>query len=165
MAHHPPVPTRFGVLLYPQFELLDTFGPLQCIVQLTEAGFPDTSVSIIARSLDPVSPSPGSGKGSLINASVVPTHTLDNPPELDVLIIPGGLGTLAPGMEPFVVFIEKQYPKLKYLFTVCTGSGLAAQAGILDGRKVTTNKYAWVSDAFGGLNEMRLTVCRHRLPV
>lgn len=28
---------------------------------------------------------------------------------------------------------------------VCTGSGLAAQAGVLDGQAATTNKVAWKS--------------------
>ena len=29
------------------------------------------------------------------------------------------------------------------LLTVCTGAGLAARAGLLDGKKATTNKAAW----------------------
>lgn len=39
--------------------------------------------------------------------------------------------------------IKDTYPSLKYLITVCTGSGLAARAGILDGKRATTNKMAW----------------------
>ncbi len=32
---------------------------------------------------------------------------------------------------------------LKYLLSVCTGSWLLARAGLLDGKKATSNKFAW----------------------
>jgi transcriptional regulator GlxA family with amidase domain len=35
------------------------------------------------------------------------------------------------------------YPSLKYLITVCNGSVLVARAGVLDGKRATTNKSAW----------------------
>jgi transcriptional regulator GlxA family with amidase domain len=37
-------------------------------------------------------------------------------------------------------YIKSAFPKLRYLITVCTGSGLVARTGILDGRRATTNK-------------------------
>lgn len=45
--------------------------------------------------------------------------------------------------DPAVEFIRKTYPKLKYLLTICTGAGVAAKAGVLDGKRATTNKAAW----------------------
>ena len=36
-------------------------------------------------------------------------------------------------------------PELQYLLTVCTGAGVAARAGVLDGKYATTNKRAWES--------------------
>ena len=40
-------------------------------------------------------------------------------------------------------FLLKTVPKLKYLLTICTGSALVAQTGLLDGRKATSNKRSW----------------------
>lgn len=34
---------------------------------------------------------------------------------------------------------------LKYLLSVCTGSWLLAKAGVLDGKKATSNKMSWDS--------------------
>lgn len=82
---------------------------------------------------------------SSFGESIVPTHTFDNAPELDVLIVPGGLGTraLSPQLDPLIAFIKERFPTLKYFITVCTGAGLAARAGVLDGKFATTNKKAW----------------------
>lgn len=76
---------------------------------------------------------------------MVPTHTFDNPPEkIEVLLVPGGGGTRSEASSgPVIEFIAKIYPSLRYLLTVCTGSGLAARAGVLDGKRATSNKRAW----------------------
>ena len=39
--------------------------------------------------------------------------------------------------------MREAYQDVKYLMTVCTGAGIAARAGILDGKNATTNKAAW----------------------
>jgi putative intracellular protease/amidase len=62
--------------------------------------------------------------------------------DIDVLIIPGGGGTRA-NMTAEIAFVKAMYPKVKYILTVCTGATIAARAGVLDGRKATTNKRAW----------------------
>jgi transcriptional regulator GlxA family with amidase domain len=58
-------------------------------------------------------------------------------------MIPGGLGTRSPLINATIDYIGATYPKVKYLITVCTGSALAARAGILDGKRATTNKNSW----------------------
>lgn len=80
-----------------------------------------------------------------VGQDVLPTHTFETAPPLDVLLVPGGRGAreFTPAVEGTVDFIRKTYPNLKYLITVCTGSGLAARAGVLDGKRATTNKMAF----------------------
>ncbi|TFK34005.1 DJ-1/PfpI family protein [Crucibulum laeve] len=132
-------PVNYGVVLYPYFQALDVFGSLDPLNSL--AFEYHLNLYIIAATLDPVStrpPDDENPKKSDFAQSIVPTHTFETAPPLDVLIVPGGRADQA-----VVDFIAKLYPSLKYLFTVCTGSGIAARAGVLDGKQATTNKMEW----------------------
>lgn len=80
---------------------------------------------------------------SAFGESIIPTHTFASAPPLDVLFIPGGVGTLSTDLNSTIKFVEKRYPCLQYLVSVCTGARIAARAGILDGRNATTNKLSW----------------------
>lgn len=80
-----------------------------------------------------------------VGQSVVPTHTFATAPKLDLLLVPGGQGARGSSseIEAAISYIRDAYPQLGYLLTVCTGSGLAARAGVLDGKRATTNKKTW----------------------
>lgn len=141
------VPSSFGVLLFPAFQALDVFGPLDALNLFSLQR--QLKLSLIASTLDPISTAPRSAAMNAFNStfseSIVPTHTFDTAPPLDVLLIPGGLGTRSPNpfFDDHLAFIRARFPKLRYLITVCTGAHLAARAGVLDGRNATTNKRAW----------------------
>lgn len=143
-------PKSIGCLLFPGFQALDVFGPLDALNTLSQTQ--PLSLCLLSRTLDPVStlvsttlvptnPRPSIGQ------SVVPTHTLASHPPLDVLLVPGGRGTRSSDLGPELDFLRTVYPSLRYLITVCTGSGLVARAGILDGRQATTNKAAFANVA------------------
>ena len=137
-------------MVYPTFEPLDAFGPVEAL-QMLAWNIKKLDLYIIGPTLDPVSTSSSDPEwnktGSRFGVSIQPTHTYADPPaDLDVLFVPGGGG--AHGEEaavPMVEFIRKTYPKLKYLITICTGASLAARAGVLDGKRATTNKAFWKS--------------------
>ena len=64
--------------------------------------------------------------------------------QLDVLLVPGGIGTRVEVNNPALLrFIRDQSPKLTILASICTGAGLLAGAGVLDGRRATSNKRAF----------------------
>ncbi|KAI1292391.1 class I glutamine amidotransferase-like protein [Xylaria venustula] len=134
-------PTRFGVVLFPGFQALDVFGPLDTLNSLSQTT--PLELAVLAATLDPVS-TKVEGRGG-IGQSVVPTHTFDHFPEdLEVLIVPGGAGTRNPAVTaPIVEFLKRIFPKLRFLLTVCTGSAILAQSRLLDGRRATSNKRSW----------------------
>ena len=138
-------PTRYGYVLFPGFQALDVFGPLDALNTLSWSH--NITLSLIAKTLDPVSTQvrdPAYNRvNSLFGESILPTTTFAAAPPLDVLIVPGGIGTRAPNLDEEIAFIKATYPNLHSLLTVCTGAGLAARAGVLDGKKATTNKMAW----------------------
>ena len=139
--------TRLGVVIFPGFALLDAAGPLQFFNQLSS--MQPLQLSLIAKSMEPVSTIPPEhiakkAQFQPIGEVWLPTHTYETVSDLDVLLIPGGLGVNDETIfNDVAAFIKKQYPTLKYLLSVCTGSTMIAATGLLDGRKATSNKFAW----------------------
>ncbi|KAL4912926.1 class I glutamine amidotransferase-like protein [Aspergillus aurantiobrunneus] len=148
-------PTKYGMLLFRGFELLDVFGPLEAL-SLVAHRIDTIALYLLSETLDPVTTQPQTASMNPFNSSfaptINPTHTLDSAPDIDVLIVPGGLGTRSPNLSRTLEYIKSTYPNLQYLLTICTGSTLVAQTGILDGRRATTNKASWDSVIGNGPN-------------
>lgn len=155
-SSRPIKPRSYGLLLFPGFEVLDAAGPMELLNCLSQdPDIPELELSVIASTLDPVTPAFGSssasGYGFQSKQVFLPTHTFETAPRLDVLIVPGGAGTRASDVEieRLCNFIRARYygsedrPPLEYIFSVCNGAKLLAEAGILDGRRATTNKKQW----------------------
>ncbi|KIY66806.1 class I glutamine amidotransferase-like protein [Cylindrobasidium torrendii FP15055 ss-10] len=134
---------NFAVVVFPGFQALDVFGPLDALNILSKQ-FP-IRLSIIAESLSPVSTRTQSHPDSDCAQSIVPTHTFDSPPsDIEVLLLPGGMGTRSDDiMKGPIKFVKDIYPSLKFLITVCTGSTIASRAGVLDNKRATSNKRSW----------------------
>lgn len=123
------------VILFDNFETLDVFGPVEILGRLPEY-FPIGYYSL-----------EGGVKTSTQGVSIS-THSLttinDKP---DILIIPGGKGTRKEvDNQELIQAIKHFSEESKYILTICTGSALLAQTGLLDGRVATSNKRAfdWV---------------------
>ncbi len=124
-----PKPRTLGAILYPQFELLDLYGPLEMFGCLGSK----LRIVTVAEQEGPVSSTPG--------PATVAEHSFANAPPLDLLLVPGGLGTF-PQLknEALLGFLRERAPRAEVAMSVCTGSALFAAAGLLDGRRATTNK-------------------------
>jgi transcriptional regulator GlxA family with amidase domain len=126
-----------GVVLFPEFELLDVFGPVEMFGNLT--GMVDVTMV-------------GEKAGSVVSAqgpSVVTEHGFDDCPHLDYILVPGGIGTRAEvDNQAMLDFLKKRVAAAELAMTVCTGTALFARAGVLDGHKATTNKmvFQWVAE-------------------
>ncbi|KFG85990.1 ThiJ/PfpI family protein [Metarhizium anisopliae] len=133
VADSPPV--KYGILLFPGFQALDAFGPIDILNMLSQTA--PVHFSIIAATLEPVS-TKVKPTSPTVGQSVVPTHSLDNAPEdLEVLLVPGGGGTRQlESTEPLVAFLRATYPKLRYLLTVVS----------LDDKVDWVAKARWVTD-------------------
>jgi transcriptional regulator GlxA family with amidase domain len=129
-------PLRIGAVIFPAFELLDIYGPLELLGMLGER----VSITMLAENIGEVKSSQGP-KG-VADVSIYDTFCLD------LLIVPGGLGTrpLVQNTQ-FLDALRKHATNARFVASVCTGSALLAKAGILDGMKATSNKlsFDWVT--------------------
>ncbi|KAL7940240.1 class I glutamine amidotransferase-like protein [Trichoderma barbatum] len=77
---------------------------------------------------------------------ILPTTTVDECPELDILLVPGPyLGNFE--LHPkHADFICRHVAAGKLLWTTCTGASVVASTGVLDGKRATVNnvEYNWV---------------------
>jgi putative intracellular protease/amidase len=124
-----------GVLLFDQFELLDVFGPLEILGML--------EVDFAIRLVSERAPIVSSVQGP---RSVIDDHFAGDR-AYDVLLVPGGMGTRREvGNGVLLDWLARASARAEIVASVCTGSALLAKAGILDGRRATTNKRAfdWV---------------------
>jgi transcriptional regulator GlxA family with amidase domain len=120
---------RLGVVLYPVFELLDVFGPLEMFGILTDR----VEIVVAAERAGAVTSAQG--------PEVMARHDFADCPALDLLLVPGGFGTRTEYQNPAMLgFLRERAPKAEITMSVCSGSGLLAAAGLLDGRRATTNK-------------------------
>jgi putative intracellular protease/amidase len=124
-----PTVRTLGALLYPQFELLDLYGPLEMFGSLG----PELRIVTVAEQSGPVA----STQGPLTLAE----HSFADAPPLDLILLPGGIGTLPQLGNPALLdFLRKRSAEAEVTMSVCSGSALLAKAGLLDGRRATSNK-------------------------
>src|SRR4030095_10774622 len=81
-------PLTLGVILYPGFELLDAFGPLE---MFNSIGRDRLITHIVAQHAGPVAA--GSVADGPAGPRVIAEFGFDDAPALDVLLLPGGVGT------------------------------------------------------------------------
>jgi transcriptional regulator GlxA family with amidase domain len=126
-----------GVLLFPEFELLDVFGPLEAFGNLLVRS--DYRVLTVAAEAGMVPSAQG--------PRAVADYGYADCPRLDMLLVPGGIGTRhGVDDETMRAWILARAKQAELVMSVCTGAALLARAGLLDGLRATTNKRAfdWV---------------------
>ncbi|MDV3457943.1 DJ-1/PfpI family protein [Sphingomonas sp. HF-S4] len=124
-----------GIVLFDAFETLDVFGPVQMWGRL-----PGHEVRIVT--------SDGLPARSAHGVRLEAHHSFDSAPGLDVIMVPGGMGTRSLVADrPFLDFLRSRDAETTWTTSVCTGAALLAAAGLLKGRRATTNKRAfdWVA--------------------
>jgi len=126
---------NFGILVFPKVEELDFTGPWEMLSMWGQRPEGPQHRLIVAQSLQPVVCANG--------LSVNPHVAFDQCPDLDYLLVPGGMGTRTEVDNPVLVdFIKKQAGCCKAILSVCTGAFLLHKAGLLSGKRATTH---WAS--------------------
>ncbi|AUX39968.1 glutamine amidotransferase [Sorangium cellulosum] len=143
---------QVGMVLYPGLTMLDLIGPQNVLA-------PHAATHLLWKTRDLVTSDSG--------VSIQPTATFrDCPDELDILFVPGGIGTAdAMADQEILQFLRDRGARSKYVTSVCTGSLVLAAAGLMQGYKATTH---WATrhilEAFGvECVRARVVVDRNRI--
>lgn len=137
--------TRIGIFVFEGAEELDWAGPWE-VLAFWAKQWPDDDVEVftISREPGPITCAKG--------LRVLTDHTWSGTPQIDVLVYPGGQGTRAHlGDDSIREWVNSLAKDGTLMTSVCTGSLVYADAGLLDGRSATT--YWSQLDLLGSLGE------------
>lgn len=127
---------RVGCVIFEGFETLDMMGPIELLGM-----YPDRfDLVMVAEHAGSIASDQG--------PRCVVDETFADGNGYDILIVPGGAGTRREIDNPSLIsWLAAQAEHARYVTSVCTGSALLARAGLLDGRRATTNKraFGWVA--------------------
>lgn len=130
-------PRNVAILVFDDVEVLDFAGPYEVFNVAGETTSPTAFyVYTVGITNQPVI-----GRGKFM---VTPRYSMDDCPQADILVIPGGFGT-RPLLkhERLIAWIADQSRKVEWLLSVCTGALLLAQAGVLKDCPATTHHGAF----------------------
>lgn len=122
-----------NILLFPNFETLDAFGPVEVLGRIEEYKLHYSSMS-------------GGIITSRQGTKIITEAVKDTNPS-GLLVIPGGQGTRPLVKDArFIEMLADLSAASTYCLSVCTGSALLAKTGLLNGVQATSNKKAfeWV---------------------
>ena len=125
--------TVYGLFVFDIAEELDFAGPWEVFTASAGLRAGADSAVLIAERPDPIRCAKG--------LRVLPDHTLDDHPPLDVLLVPGGRGAreVQPRNRVVTDWIAKTSARASWTVGVCTGAFLLHAAGPARGRRVATH--------------------------
>jgi len=136
-----------AIPLFHRVTALDAVGPYEVLSRL-----PGATVRFVADE-------PGAKRTENGMLALTADAALDDVPEPDVVVVPGGLGTRALlDDERMLAWLRRAHATSRCTTSVCTGSLLLAAAGILDGAPATTH---WL--VLDKLGELGATPVRDRV--
>lgn len=121
-----------GIVLFPDFEDLDAIGPKEALTMMAKGSNGEWEVVLISEDGEPIT--------SYLGTRFIVDHSYDTCPSLDVILVPGGLGTRAQINNPkHIEFVQRQGSQATWVTSVCTGALVLHKAGFLDGKRATTH--------------------------
>jgi transcriptional regulator GlxA family with amidase domain len=116
-----------GAFIFDQMTMLDVLAPHQLL-----GIHPEFQVVTIAATPDPIITDTG--------LKIVPDYSVHNAPDIDVLLTGGAGDMVGPLSNPAVIdWFRKAGEQAEWVTSVCSGSLLLAEAGLLDGYRAATH--------------------------
>jgi transcriptional regulator GlxA family with amidase domain len=132
------MPCTVGILLFENVEVLDFAGPYEVFTtasrvfaRLHRTEPPPFNVIAISETGAPVRARAG--------LSVIPDHDFQSHPQIDVLVVPGGVVTEELAKPQVSEWIAARSQNTRITASVCTGAFLLAKAGLLENMSATTH--------------------------
>ena len=130
-----------GILIFDDVEVLDFAGPFEVFsrartVPGLESRWDEDSapfvVFTVAKTKNAIS--------AVGNLQVLPDYDFDDAPAIDILVVPGGVGARALLEDTQTLdWIKKVHTTSALTSSVCTGSLVLAQSGLLANRRATSH--------------------------
>ncbi|KAJ7756092.1 class I glutamine amidotransferase-like protein [Mycena maculata] len=155
----PPMPEtlNIAVCISNEVTLSDFITPMEILSSINVADHPilgpamgdvpyRIKIDYLAPTMEPVVSTQGLNSPTL-NPTLTYGEALATGRQFDILWVPAGpMGDYAPGLgqgcipKEEIAFIAQQARKAKYVMSVCAGAVQLALAGVLAGKRATTNK-------------------------
>ena len=125
-----------ALLVFDDVEVLDFAGPFEVFSVADERDEHKLfDITVVAKANKPVTARNG--------LSVNPHQTINDVSQVDMLIVPGGLGTRPLIHDAEIIdWIRSVSESAEHVMSVCSGALLLAKAGLLHGLKATTHQGA-----------------------
>jgi transcriptional regulator GlxA family with amidase domain len=122
-----------GIFLFNDVELLDFAGPYEVFSVTSELNdyqlFKVFTISQDGKEIKTVN-----------GLKILPDFSFGNHPDIDVFIIPGGVGTKLEMSKPAVLkWIHQNYQTSQLTFSVCSGARILGKLGLLDDLECITH--------------------------
>ncbi len=119
---------QVAIVLYPGYTALDFIGPYESLRWL-----PDTEVRLVWHEPGPIA---ADSAVLLVGA----THSFDETPAPDIVLVPGGFSTMAHARDEKVLdWVRTAHQTSTWTASVCSGSVILAAAGLLEGKRATSH--------------------------
>jgi len=126
------MPLKIAVLIYDDVATLDFTGPMEVFNIAQYLKFADLQLYTVAAGDKAVTCMGG--------LKIIPDYTLETCPAPDILLIPGAADTTPQiNNSRLTNWLKQTAPKCRWVFSVCTGTLILANTGLLKGKKTTTH--------------------------
>jgi transcriptional regulator GlxA family with amidase domain len=122
---------RLGIYVFKDVEIIDFAAP-HGVFSVARRFDPELEAFLVADALRPVQAQAG--------FTVLPNYSFADRPAMDAFLIPGGFGTRQEIRNGRLHEFIRSQPETTLLTSVCTGSWIYGQMGLLDGISATSRK-------------------------